>query len=203
MQKFSTHTGVAAPILRDNVNTDMVIPSKEMRRVSKTGLAEGLFAPWRYLNAAAREIDPNFVLNQAEYRDTSIIISGSNFGCGSSREHAVWALKEFGIRAIIAEGFGSIFFRNCVHNGILPIKLNRQHIDNIVAWVAAQPQQNQVSINLHDKYVLAKDKRYHFAVEGSDQEMLIEGLDQIAVTLKLQTEIDAFNAKDRESRPWV
>lgn len=203
MQKFITHTGIAAPIMRNNINTDAIIPSKEMRTVSKTGLSNGLFAPWRYLNAEAREADPDFVFNKTEYQGCSIILSGSNFGCGSSREHAVWALKEFGIRSIVAEGFGSIFFNNCVRNGILPIKLARQEIDDIVTWVEADPQENQLVIDLSDTRIDANGDSAYFKLDGSDQEMLLNGLDPIAVTQKLQTSIDAFQTEDKRNRAWL
>ena len=123
MLKFDVLTAVAAPLLRANVDTDAIIPSREMKSVSKTGLAAGLFAGWRYTQIGGREPDPDFVLNQPAYAGAQVLLAGENFGCGSSREHAVWALLEFGIRAIIAPSFAPIFRMNCVRNGILPVCL--------------------------------------------------------------------------------
>ena len=141
MDKFERHTGVAAAMLRGNVDTDAIIPSREMKRVSKDGLGEGLFAGWRYLEQGGREPNPDFVLNQPAYEETSILFSGPNFGCGSSREHAVWALAEFGIRAIIAPGFGAIFANNCVRNGLLPLVLEDVLVSEIAAWTRYLPTQ--------------------------------------------------------------
>ena len=125
MQPFAAHCGVAAPLLRSNVDTDAIIPSREMGRVSKRGLSIGLFANWRYADPRARIPNPEFVLNQPAYAGASILLGGDNFGCGSSREHAVWALAEFGIRAILAPSFGAIFQKNCIANGLLPARLSR------------------------------------------------------------------------------
>ncbi len=155
MEKFNRHEGVAAPLLRSNVDTDAIIPSREMKRVSKEGLGEGLFAGWRYLDVAAREHNPEFILNQPGYEGASILLSGPNFGCGSSREHAVWALREFGFRAVIAPGFGAIFASNCLRNGILPLVLGEAQIAAIADWVARCPQQNRVLIDLPAQQVQA------------------------------------------------
>ena len=130
MEKFTTHTGVAAALLRSNIDTDAIIPSREMKTVSKTGLAGGLFAGWRYVQA--REPEPDFVLNRPEQRGSSILLAGLNFGCGSSREHAGWALKEYGIRAIIAPSFGAIFAGNCVRNGLLPVVLKPEEVQALM-----------------------------------------------------------------------
>ena len=129
MEKFTTLTAIAAPLLRINIDTDAIIPSREMKRVSKDGLAEGLFAGWRYQTPGSREENPDFILNQAPYRQARILLSGINFGCGSSREHAVWALHEWGIRAVIAPSFGSIFQGNCVRNGIVPVVLDNAIVE--------------------------------------------------------------------------
>jgi len=126
MKPFVTLTGIVAPLLRDNVDTDTIIPSREMRSTGRTGLADGLFAPWRY--GEGREPDPGFVLNQARYARAPILAAGANFGCGSSREHAVWALAEWGIRAVIAESFAPIFEANALRNGLLPVALPREAI---------------------------------------------------------------------------
>lgn len=204
MDKFTIHTGVAAPIMRNNIDTDTIIPSREMRAVSKSGLSDGLFAAWRYHNEKSRTPNPDFVLNQPEYQGASILISGNNFGCGSSREHAVWALKEFGIRCIIAEGFGSIFFQNCVRNGILPIKLERQVLEDLVKITAKSvPKYKPIMVDLTRNQIMLGEQIITFSLSGSDREMLIQGLDPIAMTLKLKNKIDAFQQRDARARPWV
>ena len=129
MKPFTLHTGIAAPLLRDNVDTDQIIPSREMKSVTKTGLGKGLFAGQRYLPNGLP--NPDFVLNQADYKAATILLSGKNFGCGSSREHAVWALKEYGFRAVIAESFGEIFYNNCIRNGILCVQMSKAKIVNL------------------------------------------------------------------------
>ncbi len=204
MEKFVEHTGVAAPLLRINVNTDAIIPSREMKRVSKTGLSEGLFADWRYTEPGGREPDPQFVLNRPAYDGASIILSGANFGCGSSREHAVWALAEYGIRAIIAPSFGAIFYNNCVRNGIAPIALGDDAVKDLSAQVDADPQANRIHVDLPNGRVTAPNGgSYEFDIEPANKRMLLEGLDMIDATLRHKDEISEFQRKDRADRPWV
>ena len=143
MEPFRQHQGVAAPMLRANIDTDAIIPSREMKRVSKTGLSVGMFADERYLGTGTRELNPDFVLNRPAYAGTSILLAGPNFGCGSSREHAVWALKEYGVRAVIASSFGTIFANNCIRNGLLPLVLEAQAVGVLAAWVDENPADNQ------------------------------------------------------------
>jgi 3-isopropylmalate/(R)-2-methylmalate dehydratase small subunit len=204
MEKFTRLTAIAAPLLRINVDTDAIIPSREMKSVSKKGLAAGLFAGWRYLTPGSRDENPDFVLNQPPYREAKIILSGTNFGCGSSREHAVWALQEWGIRAIIAPSFGAIFQGNCVRNGILPVVLPDEVVQSLAAQVQAAPATNLVTVDLVECRVIAPDGTAHpFSIGTGDREMLLEGLDGIALTLKRDAEIQAFQARDRERRPWI
>lgn len=203
MQPFIKHTGIAAPLLRDNIDTDAIIPSREMKTVSKLGLGVGLFAPWRYLDEQARTLNPDFVLNKSAYANASILLTGKNFGCGSSREHAVWALKDFGIRCIIASSFGSIFSRNCVRNGILTIELAREQIKELSDYVNQDPPNNQLEIDLESKIMSANDQTIDFDIVSTDRRMLLEGLDQIAVTQKFGKEIDLFQQLDRKLRPWI
>jgi 3-isopropylmalate/(R)-2-methylmalate dehydratase small subunit len=202
MEKFTTHTGVAAALLRSNIDTDAIIPSREMKTVSKTGLAGGLFAGWRYVQA--REPEPDFVLNRPEQRGSSILLAGLNFGCGSSREHAVWALKEYGIRAIIAPSFGAIFAGNCVRNGLLPVVLSEAQVAELAASVAADPQGCQLSVDLQRCVVAdAAGKPYPFSLAASQREMLLKGLDPIALTLESKAAIETFQSRDRLVRPWI
>ena len=203
---FTVHVGVAAPLLADNVDTDQIIPSREMKAVSKSGLGEGLFAGQRYLEPHSRALNPEFVLNKAEFAHTTILLSSANFGCGSSREHAVWALKEFGIRCIIAESFGEIFHGNCARNGILPVSLTKSGIASCVEYVLADPQENRLTIDLETQTISASDEvslRYDFDVDPYQKRLLLGGLDPIGLTLTRMPQIDAFEEKDRKVRPWI
>jgi 3-isopropylmalate/(R)-2-methylmalate dehydratase small subunit len=204
MEKFTTLTAIAAPLLRINIDTDAIIPSREMKRVSKDGLSEGLFAGWRYQAPGSRAENPDFILNREPYRHARILLSGINFGCGSSREHAVWALHEWGIRAVIAPSFGAIFQGNCVRNGIVPVVLENSVVESLAQQVEADPANHQVTVDLLRCLVIAPDGRQHgFSVAKADREMLLEGLDSIAVTLKRDAEILAFRDRDRLRRPWI
>ena len=177
MEKFTTLTAIAAPLLRINVDTDAIIPSREMKKVSKVGLSDGLFAGWRYIAPGGRDENPDFVLNQEPYRRAKILLTGMNFGCGSSREHAVWALHEWGIRAVVAPSFGAIFQGNCVRNGILPVVLDNALIENIARQVAADPAHRLVTVDLERCRLTAPDGVVHaFDVAAADREMLLEGL---------------------------
>lgn len=193
-EPFTTLTAVAAPLLRDNVDTDAIIPSREMKSTGKTGLADGLFAGWRYLDAA-RTPNPDFVLNQPEFAGAQILASGVNFGCGSSREHAVWALAEYGVRCILAQSFAPIFQGNCIRNGIVPVVLPGE----VIARLAGR----EVHVSLPDQTVACDGESWSFAIEGEAKAMLLEGLDAIDLTLKHREAIAAFHARDKQQRPWV
>ena len=188
-------TGLAAPLLADNVDTDTIIPSREMRSTGRTGLADGLFAPWRYTDADARAENPEFVLNRPPYCDTRIIAAGANFGCGSSREHAVWALAEWGVRAVLAESFAPIFAGNCMRNGVLPAALPRPAIEALAG--------EDVTVDLaarevrHDSYV------YAFSLDDEAHTMLAKGLDAIDLTLEQDDGIADWIDADRAARPWI
>ncbi len=184
----------------DNVDTDQIIPSREMKTVSRKGLAEGLFAGWRYLKPGSREPVPGFVLNRLPH--VSILVSGENFGCGSSREHAAWALAEFGIRVVIAKSFGEIFFGNCILNGILPAILKPSDIDQLISLGDGA----ELSVDLETQTVTSRSVanwRAHFDISALQKAILIEGLDPIGLTLKDSPRIKAFLADDRLKRPWV
>ena len=203
MKKFTRHRGVAAPILRANVDTDAIIPSREMKRVSKRGLGAGLFAGWRYEGQGSRDPNPEFVLNRTEYAGTSILLSGPNFGCGSSREHAVWALAEYGIRAIIAPGFGTIFAGNCVRNGLLPMVLDKDAVEAIAGWVEHDPQTHRPEVDLEALEVRFADKAFRFDLEVGARRMLMEGLDAIALTQTRSEVIREFHENRKQSHPWL
>lgn len=204
MEKFTRITAVAAPLLRINIDTDAIIPSREMKTVGKTGLAAGLFANWRYRTPGSRDEAPDFVLNRERYRHARILLAGANFGCGSSREHAVWALHEWGIRAIIAPSFGAIFAGNCVRNGILPVVLDNAVVEKLARQVEGDASSPPLTVDLVERTVTAPDgARHAFAINDTDREMLLEGLDGIAHTLKRDDAILAFQAQDRLRRPWI
>ncbi|MCY3942038.1 MAG: 3-isopropylmalate dehydratase small subunit [Gammaproteobacteria bacterium] len=196
-------SGVAAPLMRRNVDTDAIIPSREMKRVSREGLGEGLFANWRYTDLATREEAPDFVLNRARYRQAKILISGDNFGCGSSREHAVWALADWGIGAIIAPGFGEIFQANCAQNGIVAVVLPEEQVDAIGA--EAERRELRLTVDLGACEVQrVGDRALPFSMKPREREMILKGLDPIALTLSEHAAaIEAFEKSDRTARPWA
>lgn len=206
MKPFVTHEGVAAPLIRSNIDTDTIIPSREMRHVSKQGLGEGLFAGWRYLdgNQKNRVINPDFVLNKPQYIGASILLAGRNFGCGSSREHAVWALLEYGFRAVIAPDFGSIFYHNAMRNGLLPVRLPESAIIKLSSPSSADALSGRITIDLRNFSVTGgAGLSYRFDIEAMYREMLLRGMDTIDMTLQHQDLIDEFQSRDRQTRSWA
>jgi 3-isopropylmalate/(R)-2-methylmalate dehydratase small subunit len=181
MTPFATLTSSVAYLPRDNVDTDAIIPSREMKTTGRTGLAQGLFKPWRD--------DPDFVLNRMA--DAKILASGANFGCGSSREHAIWALMEWGIRCVIAESFAPIFRNNCIRNGLLPVVLAK----DVIADLSGRP----VTVDLSGQMI----DGFAFEIGAEEKTMLLEGLDAIDLTLKHADAIADWTTKDRAVRPWV
>lgn len=194
MTPWTPLTAIAAPLIRDNIDTDAIIPSREMTTVGKTGLADGLFAGWRYRAIGARDPDPAFVLNQPRYAGAQILLAGANFGCGSSREHAVWALAEYGFRAIVAASFNPIFRGNCVRNGIVPVEIDAASID----------ADGPITIDLPRQLLTtASGQVIPFAIDAESKAMLIGGLNAIDLTLTRADEIAAFRRDDRAKRPWA
>ena len=201
MQAFTRLQGIAAPLPIDNVDTDAIIPSKETQSVSRSGYGDKLFANWRYL-PGTRVPNPDFVLNQTPFDQAVVLIGGSNFGCGSSREAAVWALVQFGIRAVIAESFGAIFRNNCIRNGVLPVTLTRGSLDRLLE--SSRTTGFHLTIDLQTLTVQTSDlQTWNFEMGALDREMLLHGLDEIALTLSRRKEIIAFRDEDRQRRPWV
>jgi 3-isopropylmalate/(R)-2-methylmalate dehydratase small subunit len=191
-----------------------------MKSVSKTGLADGLFAGWRYRTIGGRVPNPDFVLNRDVYAGARILLGGANFGCGSSREHAVWALHEYGFRAVIASSFAPIFAGNCVRNGIAPVRLPAEAVTALAAHVLVDPQVRRLTVDVHDGVVYGdgpaavgdadplregwrETPRYPFVLDPESRDMLLEGLDAIDLTLRHRTDIDAFLVRDRAARPWI
>ena len=196
-------SGIAAPLLRINVDTDAIIPSREIKAVSKKGLSEGLFSEWRYTSISGRKPNDEFVLNREPYNRSAMLLTGDNFGCGSSREHAVWALQEWGIKALIGTTFGSIFYGNCIRNGLLPIKLSSNDIQKLIDYVEKDPASNQIVIDLEKLSINFGSSEIVFAFDKKHQTLLLEGLDEIQQTLKLDNEISSFEEKHLERNPWL
>ena len=201
MKPFDIHQGVAAPLLQDNIDTDAIIPSREMKLVSKRGLSRGLFANWRYLQGGG--IDPEFILNRPGFEATSILLSLSNFGCGSSREHAVWALDEYGICTIVAVSFGAIFRKNCTSNGILTAELPSEQIYQISEWVNADPERHQISVNLTTRELTWCNRAVEFSVPDHDRSKLLSGLDPIGEALTYMSRIAGFEQRHWDKNPWA
>jgi 3-isopropylmalate/(R)-2-methylmalate dehydratase small subunit len=204
MKSFKTFSGIAAPLIRVNIDTDAIIPSREIKTVSKKGLSGGLFAEWRYLSLESRKEDPDFILNQDPFKKASILVTGNNFGCGSSREHAVWALGEWGIRAIIAPSYGSIFYSNCIKNGILPIVMDGRVISSMSEYIKDNPEENRLTVNLIKNEVsYSNEVTETFVIQKQDKEFLINGLDQIEQTLQKNSIISEFETLHKKTNPWL
>ena len=201
MDRFTTLTGVAAPLPMVNVDTDMIIPKQFLKTIKRSGLGVNLFDEMRYDREGNEVTD--FVLNQQAYRSAEILVAGENFGCGSSREHAPWAIKDFGIRCVIAPSFADIFFNNCFKNGILPIPLPQDQVD-ILMNEARKGENARISVDLEAQTITTSDGEViSFDVDPFRKRCLMEGLDDIGLTMEHSTKIDAFEAKEGVRRPWV
>ncbi len=201
MEKFDKLTGVAAPMPLVNIDTDMIIPKQFLKTIKRSGLGVNLFDEMRY-DTDGKEI-PDFVLNKPQYREAEIIVAGDNFGCGSSREHAPWALKDFGIKAVISTSFADIFYNNCFKNGILPIALPQEAVDALMAD-AEKGANARMTVDLEAQTVTASDGAvFSFDVDPFKKHCLLEGLDDIGLSLEKASSIDAYEAKAAQARPWV
>jgi 3-isopropylmalate/(R)-2-methylmalate dehydratase small subunit len=210
MQKFSIETGIVIPMDRPNVDTDAIIPKQFLKSIKRTGFGPNLFDEWRYLDhgepgqdCSGRPLNPDFELNQTRYQGGTILLARENFGCGSSREHAVWALDDFGIRVIIAPSFADIFFSNTSKNGILAIKLDEALIDGLFEQVNATPGY-QLSVDLPAQTITRPDgETISFEIDGFKKHCLIEGLDDIGLTLQHTADIEAYEQKRKQEAPWL
>ena len=201
MDKFTTLSGIAAPLPMTNVDTDQIIPKQFLKSIKRTGFGKNLFAPMRY-DADGNE-NPDFVLNRAPYRDAKILIAGDNFGCGSSREHAPWALLDFGIRCLIAPSFADIFFNNCTKNGILPIALPKDVVDKLLDD-AERGANAIIAVDLEKQEITGPDGgMVGFAVDPFRKHCLLNGLDDIDLTMQKEDKITAFEASQKSSQPWL
>ncbi|WMW79126.1 3-isopropylmalate dehydratase small subunit [Undibacterium cyanobacteriorum] len=211
MEKFSLHEGLVAPLDRANVDTDAIIPKQFLKSIRRSGFGPNLFDEWRYLDHgepgmdnSVRPLNPDFVLNQQRYAGASILLTRKNFGCGSSREHAPWALEQFGFRAIIAPSFADIFFNNCFKNGLLPIVLDEETVEKLFVHVYANENAHLI-VDLESQTVSTKDGglSLHFDVDPFRKYCLLNGLDDIGLTLQHQEKIRAFEQKHVQSQPWL
>jgi len=210
MQKFTIHQGLVAPLDRENVDTDAIIPKQFLKSIKRTGFGQNLFDEWRYLDhgepgqdCSTRPVNPDFVLNQARYQGSSILLARQNFGCGSSREHAPWALEQYGFRAIIAPSFADIFFNNCYKNGLLPIVLSAQQVDHLFNETYAF-NGYQLTIDLEQQLVIAPDNRtYSFDIAPFRKYCLLNGLDDIGLTLRYKDKIKSYEAERLLRMPWL
>ena len=210
MKAFTKHTGLVAPLDRANVDTDQIIPKQFLKSIKRTGFGPNLFDEWRYLDEGypgqdhtSRPLNPDFVLNQPRYQGASVLLARENFGCGSSREHAPWALDEYGFRAVLAPSFADIFFNNSFKNGLLPIVLKEQDIDDLFKQAEAE-EGYQLTVDLQAQTVARPDgKSYSFEVDAFRKHCLLNGLDDIGLTLQDADAIRAFEEKHRQTQPWL
>ena len=201
MDKFDTLTGVAAPLPQINIDTDMIIPKQFLKTIKRSGLGVNLFDEMRYDDDGNEIAD--FVLNQPAYRDAEILVAGDNFGCGSSREHAPWAIKDFGIRCIIAPSFADIFYNNCFKNGILPIALPQEVVD-VLMTEAEKGANARITVNLEDQTVSTSEGEViPFELDPFRKKCLLEGLDDIGLTMEKGAAIDSYESRASAERPWV
>ena len=201
MDKFTKITGVAAPMPLINIDTDMIIPKLFLKTIKRSGLGVNLFDEMRYDDD--RNERPDFVLNKPAYRHTEVLVAGDNFGCGSSREHAPWAIKDFGIRCVISTSFADIFFSNCFKNGILPIVLPKEVVD-VLMQDAEKGENARMTVDLEAQTVTTSDGEvFAFEVDSFKKHCLLEGLDDIGLTLNKVAAIDSFEARAAQDRPWV
>ena len=210
MNKYTTEQGLVAPLDRSNVDTDQIIPKQFLKSIKRTGFGVNLFDEWRYLDEGylgqdndKRPKNPDFVLNQPRYQGATVLLARKNFGCGSSREHAPWALEEYGFRTVIAPSFADIFYNNCFKNGMLPVILSEADIDELFEQTFAN-EVYTLKVDLEKQVVIAPNgKEYPFEVDEFRKHCLLNGLDDIGLTLQQGDAIKAFEAKAKTERPWV
>ena len=211
MEKFTVHTGLVVPLDRANVDTDAIIPKQFLKSIKRTGFGENLFDAWRFLDVGepgkdprSRKPNPGFVLNYPQYQGATILLARKNFGCGSSREHAPWALQQYGFKAVIAPSFADIFFTNSFKNGFLPIVLTELEVDHLFNETMATPGY-RLTIDLAQQLVTPaqSSKSYHFDIDATRKANLLQGLDEIGITLTHADDIRAYEEKRKQKEPWI
>ena len=210
MEKFVVHTGIVVPLDRPNVDTDAIIPKQYLKSIKRTGFGPTLFDDWRYnepgepgMDHSQRQVNADFVLNLPRYQGASVLLGRENFGCGSSREHAVWALTDYGIRTVIAPSFADIFFNNSFKNGLLPIALDASHIDQIFREVEGLPGY-QLTVDLSEQKVITPSgQAFDFTIDDFRKYCLLHGLDDIGLTLQHADEIRAYETRRKQAAPWL
>tara|TARA_B100001248_G_scaffold140213_1_gene105304 strand:+ start:4567 stop:5193 length:627 start_codon:yes stop_codon:yes gene_type:complete len=207
MSEFKNISGIACILDIDNIDTDQIIPTEYLKSIKKFGFGEFLFDGWRYHDIAnintptsSRSLNQDFILNQAPFNESKIIITGKNFGCGSSREHAVWALRDFGIETVIAESFGDIFYNNCFKNGVLPIALNQDKLLMVKDHVS---NESKLHISLVDKNIVIKNEKIAFEVDSGMLDMIITGQDEVDITLSISDKIKSYESNRLKQKPWL
>ncbi|EAQ46646.1 MAG: 3-isopropylmalate dehydratase small subunit [Roseobacter sp. MedPE-SWde] len=201
MEKFEKLTGIAAPMPLVNIDTDMIIPKVFLKSIARTGFGKNLFDEMRY-NRDGTEIE-DFVLNKPQYRNSEILVAGDNFGCGSSREHAPWAIADFGIKCVVSTSFADIFFNNCFKNGILPVVLPQEQVD-VLMKDAEKGENARMTVDLEAQQITTSDGEViKFEVDAFKKQCLLEGLDDIGQTLQKQSSVEAYEGKMAQERPWV
>jgi len=205
MSEFSPLNSVGFPLMRANIDTDAIIPGIEMQKLSKTGLGQGLFANWRYLGESRDRVEnPAFPLNDKAYQNARILLAGPNFACGSSREPAVWAIRDWGFRCVIAPGFGSIFYSNCFKNGLLPISLPLAQVKTLAAQTEKNSLNRIISVNLEARQVIAPNgELFPFTISEYYRSILLENIDPLSAVMKYREKIYEFQESDKTRRPWI
>ena len=207
MSEFKNISGIACILDIDNIDTDQIIPTEYLKSIKKFGFGDFLFDGWRYHDIAnintptsSRSLNQDFILNQAPFNESKIVITGKNFGCGSSREHAVWALRDFGIETVIAESFGDIFYNNCFKNGVLPIALNQDKLLMVKDHVS---NESKLHISLADKNIVIKNEKIAFEVDSRMLDMIIAGQDEVDITLSISDKIKSYESNRLKQKPWL
>tara|TARA_S200000501_G_scaffold180332_1_gene169741 strand:- start:836 stop:1480 length:645 start_codon:yes stop_codon:yes gene_type:complete len=211
MKNFKLFTGIVSFLDRDNIDTDAIIPKQFLKSIYRSGFGPYLFDEWRYLDhgepgqdCSGRPLNPDFILNEERYLNTSVLLTGKNFGCGSSREHAPWALLDFGFKCIIAKSFADIFYNNCFKNGILPIVLIEKEIDTLLKDIKGDHKTYQLTIDLKNQCITKPDdKKIYFEIESFRKDALLEGKDDIEITLMDKVKIESFEQNHKKEQPWL
>ena len=203
MEALTTLTGLVVPLDRTNVNTDEITPARFLKTIKRTGFGPVLFANWRYLDPARQKLNTDFVLNQPRYQGGSILLAGDNFGCGSSREHAPWAIRQYGFRCIIAPSFADIFYNNCFNNSILPVTFDEATVQKLFAEVEAT-EGYTLTVDLAEQTVTTPEQRVlHFEIDNFRKNALLQGMDNIGWTLSHDDEIAVYEARRKQEAPWI